>query len=449
MSTLEIGNIILVFSLFLIGTIACSDNEVSNNNHIHKNNEINNNIDPENELNSTKEDEEVTITIRSYDIFGDEENFKKFYLDPLKEIHPHIHLETVEVSMDDMEDHILAGTAPDIYVGWNGDLPEIIDYELATDVFPYVEKYGSDLSRFIPEVIDSVTVDGKLYGMPYARQFNALYYNKDIFDLFGVDYPDDGLTWEEVAELSRHVSGERNNIDYIGFNTGPVWRLLGPLSLGSLIEYGTLKNLVRERREDFVTVFETLQQIYHVPGNYHEDVRDLASEAGLNNFAEGRLAMLAHVNRVSSFPDVNWGVAQYPSFPQAPDTYEAVDAHYYFLLSTSEHPEEAFKVMDLFSSYEAQRRFATEASRFPVLDDQDLMLEFAQENEFTKDIDFSGVLKSKPAEQSLLHVSMYETQAIFTEKVMEMMEEGKDVNTVVSELEQEIDILILEYEGSE
>ena len=146
-----------------------------------------------------------------------------------------------------MEDHILTKTVPDIYAGWNGNLPQIMDMELATDILPYAEKLGSDLNRIVRRVLASATVDGKLYGMPYAQQFNALYYNKDIFDTFGVEYPQDGMTWQETIELARKVTGERHGVEYKGLSPGAIWRLLHPLSISSLIEHGTNKSIVSQK----------------------------------------------------------------------------------------------------------------------------------------------------------------------------------------------------------
>lgn len=255
------------------------------------------------------------------------------------------------------------------------------------------------------------------------------------------------MTWEEVIDLAKRVTGERNGIQYKGLSPSSVFRLLNPLSLTSLVEYGTNKNLARERREDLTTVLNTAYEIYSIPGNAPENLESLHNEGAMIEFAQGHVAMLAAINRVSDFGDVNWGVAQYPSYPQAPDTYGAVDAHYHFLLTISEHPEEAFKVMEFFTRPEMQRKLA-EAGQFTVLDDVSIMEEFAELSEYTQGIDFSGVFKSRPAPSPILHPSMVEARTIVTDKVIEMLTEGKDVNTAVSEIIQEIDILIQNYEGS-
>ena len=106
-----------------------------------------------------------------------------------------------------------------------------------------------------------------------------------------------------------------------------------------------------------------------------------------------------------------------------------------------------FSVIDFFTSLENQQRFAKELSIFPVLDDVDLMMEFIEANENIKDVDFSGVFKSLPAEQKILHESRHDTRQLFYEHTIEMLEEGKDINTILSEYEQEVDTIIEDFEG--
>ncbi|WP_374017918.1 extracellular solute-binding protein [Paenibacillus thiaminolyticus] len=61
---------------------------------------------------------------------------------------------------------------------------------------------------------------GLLYGMPIEGTQKALYYNKAIFDKFGVDYPRDGMTWDEIQDLAKQVTAERDGVKYRGLSFG-------------------------------------------------------------------------------------------------------------------------------------------------------------------------------------------------------------------------------------
>lgn len=62
-----------------------------------------------------------------------------------------------------------------------------------------------DPKPFIPSLIETFTVDGKLYGI--AKDFNtlAMVYNKDLFDDAKVPYPDEKDTWQSLADKIRRV----------------------------------------------------------------------------------------------------------------------------------------------------------------------------------------------------------------------------------------------------
>jgi multiple sugar transport system substrate-binding protein len=89
-----------------------------------------------------------------------------------------------------------AGTAPDIFyvdLYWAETVAK-------TGLVQPLDEYLADseiLSKgdLIPVLVDSYTIDGKLYAV--SKDFNSLviFYNKDMFDAMGVPYPSDDDTW--------------------------------------------------------------------------------------------------------------------------------------------------------------------------------------------------------------------------------------------------------------
>ncbi|MCD8367649.1 MAG: sugar ABC transporter substrate-binding protein [Clostridiales bacterium] len=59
-------------------------------------------------------------------------------------------------------------------------------------------------------VLEQLTADdGNYYAVPFRSDFWVLYYNKDIFDAAGIDYPTNDMTMEEYDALARELtSGE-------------------------------------------------------------------------------------------------------------------------------------------------------------------------------------------------------------------------------------------------
>ena len=55
--------------------------------------------------------------------------------------------------------------------------------------------------NFPAPLLNGYTVEGKLYGIPKDFDTNAIFYNKEIFDNAGVEYPKDGMTFEEFRKV--------------------------------------------------------------------------------------------------------------------------------------------------------------------------------------------------------------------------------------------------------
>nr|WP_246627970.1 extracellular solute-binding protein [Paenibacillus oenotherae] len=77
---------------------------------------------------------------------------------------------------------------------------------------------GGDI---LPAVIDMLKEkgSGKLYGLSPTFYSQALFYNKDLFDKYTIDYPTDKMSWEDVLSLAKRfpTSGSEDERIY-GFS---------------------------------------------------------------------------------------------------------------------------------------------------------------------------------------------------------------------------------------
>jgi multiple sugar transport system substrate-binding protein len=102
-----------------------------------------------------------------------------------------------------------AGTAPDVLAGCCESLPTWAQRGYLLDLRPYVE---ADLER---STIDEwskaqyqafFTHDGLQFALPKYHGGLALYYNKDLFDQTGVDYPDGTWTHGDYLDAMQRVT---------------------------------------------------------------------------------------------------------------------------------------------------------------------------------------------------------------------------------------------------
>lgn len=91
---------------------------------------------------------------------------------------------------------------PDIMmIGEREFLALVADNKLR-DLAPFIERDQFDLSAFHSSVIEKLRLmgDDKLYGLSPQLYGDALYYNKSLFDEYGVDYPVEDMSWEQLFE---------------------------------------------------------------------------------------------------------------------------------------------------------------------------------------------------------------------------------------------------------
>ncbi|MDQ7024186.1 MAG: sugar ABC transporter substrate-binding protein [Anaerolineae bacterium] len=70
----------------------------------------------------------------------------------------------------------------------------------------YIEDSGFDREDFWPGLLDFAMLDGEVYGFPRDIGLEVLYYNKDIFDEVGLDYPDETWTWDTLLDAAEQLS---------------------------------------------------------------------------------------------------------------------------------------------------------------------------------------------------------------------------------------------------
>jgi multiple sugar transport system substrate-binding protein len=106
-----------------------------------------------------------------------------------------------------------AGTAPDVFDGCCSFFPIWAQQGFTLDLRPYV---SAGLDQSILDDWDPVQYqaliapDGQQYGLPKYHGALALYYNKDLLDEYGVEYPDDSWDHDDYLEAMKRLTHDRD-----------------------------------------------------------------------------------------------------------------------------------------------------------------------------------------------------------------------------------------------
>lgn len=124
--------------------------------------------------------------------------------------HPGFTLEVVDMAKTDLEQKLNTNLAAGVKDG----LPDII---LVND--PNIQKYVAsypgtfadftdkvDFSQFSPYKVDALTVDGKIYGVPFDIGVTGMFYRTDYLEQAGFTAADlENITWDQYIEIGKAV----------------------------------------------------------------------------------------------------------------------------------------------------------------------------------------------------------------------------------------------------
>ncbi|MDF2715310.1 MAG: extracellular solute-binding protein family 1 [Paenibacillus sp.] len=370
------------------------------------------------------------------------EAFDKLLTEHLRQKYPHITLNTMRPADGNTLDNLLiAGTVPDIIFTFNGNLSSYRTKGLLYDMNALIRDNKFNLDRFEPNYIADVQIastNGELFALPYETTFHALYYNKNIFNKFGVEYPKDGMTWAETVELGKKVTRYEGGTQYRGLDPGGgiIW-ISQPLSLAA-VDYKTDKASINN--EPWKRLFELVNQIYSIPGN---------KPAGnvLNEFTkEKTLAMVAHLNIFSALEaaekdGMEWDVAQYPSFPEKPNTFGNASVYVGTITQSSKHKKEALQVLDVLTS-ELFQTARAKAGSITTLRSAEVTKAFGADMSFLKGKHVEGIFKSKPVKYPIASQYRSKAEAIAKARFDEYATGKIDVNTALARAEEEINKMV-------
>ncbi|TMV47738.1 extracellular solute-binding protein [Paenibacillus mesophilus] len=371
--------------------------------------------------------EPVTLTLYMPAAFP----IQEYIVSAVKKKYPHITLQPVVRGAGKLPQELVsAGSFPDLIYQSTPWYAELLDLNLLHDLNELVKKNKLDLAKLDPLALDAIKMwgaKGELYALPFYRNFGVLYYNKDLFDKFGVSYPKDGMTWEEAAELARKVTRTDGGTEYRGLDASGTYEGVSQMSANFVNEAGKA-NL---QAESFVAALNNLKTIYGIPGNKRGK--------NMQDFYKGTVAMSAFWNVLGNFEDMykkgtpmNWDMVAMPTYKQAPGRSYQVDSHNLSISTLSKHKEAAFQVIAYLTSKEVQAEIVKDGY-VSALTDPELEKTFGSNMQSLKGKNIQAIFKLKSA--PLYKVTKYDpTAQEFLEKALnEVLTDGKDVNTALRE----------------
>ncbi|MBA9085718.1 multiple sugar transport system substrate-binding protein [Fontibacillus solani] len=141
---------------------------------------------------------------------GEKDVLMEEYGDMFRSKYPNIEIEFVNKYTQSNFDKTIEEEKPDVFMLSLEEYKQLVQKDKLYDLSLMFSNDEFDLEGIHPGIVESLRQmgNGRLFGLAPGFQSKAIYYNKDIFDKYGIPYPYDGMTWEEVIQLAKRFPTE-------------------------------------------------------------------------------------------------------------------------------------------------------------------------------------------------------------------------------------------------
>ncbi|NLJ89284.1 MAG: sugar ABC transporter substrate-binding protein [Clostridiales bacterium] len=239
----------------------------------------------------------------------------------------------------------------DILVVWENDIANFAEVKGIEPLDDYLASSSINSNDFIDAVAQLTEGLGATYGLPWCAATEVLYYNQDMFDEAGLEYPNNDWAYEDflvAAEKLTKLNSDGTTQVY-GFdlpNLQTWWAGIG-IKGDQIYDPATGRLVIGDGAVSFIQdcVDMAKKGIMPVPSSDTSD-----------NFGAGKAAMSWQgswmVGSYGDTLDFNWDMA---TIPTAARKYNTLHTGFYTINSKSKNKEAAWKVIEFLMGEEGQR----------------------------------------------------------------------------------------------
>lgn len=389
----------------------------------------------------------VTIRVGAMTYTLPKEDFDKYIAEPLKAKYPHITLEYVDMMTNTVKmlnEMVTTGTVPDLLYDGITNYYRVGAMGLPMDMTQLAQKAKFDYNVFEPSLVNNIKAlsdKNEMLFFPFFDIMFVTHYNKGIFDKFGVNYPKDNMTWEEMLALANRFNRTEDNIQYQGLNMNGLNRIPMQLLL-PLVDKKTDRGVVQSN-PGWKSMFEMLKPAYVTL-----DGKPLTIFGGKNQFIQKRnlaifpdLTLLGASNvdlEKSVKEGLEWDMVTYPVFKDNPVQVGGfMDG--FVISKTSKNPEDAFKVL-MSAASEAVQLHETRDGKMTVLNDAKIREQIMADNPLAKGKNVKAIF-ALPRPKEPFPFTRFDSMAMGTYNTKAFtpyVQNKNDLNTLLREADEEI-----------
>ncbi|WP_282936437.1 extracellular solute-binding protein [Paenibacillus sp. RC67] len=388
----------------------------------------------------------VELTIYSAGGTNNDE-FEKNFGSYIKKKFPHVTLKYLSpkdgAGAANLETLITAGINIDLYYESIGTFFSTLPRNKATlDLTDRIKKSKLDLNRFDPTLIEALKQNGngQIWGLPVTTNSLSLYYNKDIFNKFGVPYLKDGMSWDELYEVANRLNRTDGGKKYVGLAISPSHSTRMNNYSIPFVDPKTGKSTYDNEKWK-----QLLQPILAPAGDslYQSKMEDLGnklpySSEWLKTQDLAIFGVFSDWQVVSLEPlPFDWDLAAYPTYKDQPGVGSQQYPVYWAIPSFSQNKDQAFEVLNYLVSDEYQLELSKRGS-MTVLTNPEIRKAFGESSP-NKNKNLEAAYFNKSAPISVKTEYDKNVEKALTDKLPDLALNKIDVNTALRKAKEEAD----------
>lgn len=262
----------------------------------------------------------------------------------------------------------VGNNAPDIF---KLDTNRVLDWarrNAIRDLTPLIQN-DPDFStnRFFPALLPDNYSEGRLHALPLVFSPFVLYYNKDLFDRAGLDYPNETWDWSRFLEAAQKLTIKNTHGETEQFGCAmEIGAFFYAWQAGGRFYDDKRMHCVFNSPETVngLTFYADLMHKYHVsPGAAESRTQDPQTR-----FMTGRVGMITTgrwgVPWFSKTKEMRWGIAMLPKGPAG--RVAGLCSHSIAISSASRYPDEAWKFARYLTGKASQLAHARDGNNIPA-----------------------------------------------------------------------------------
>lgn len=309
-------------------------------------------------------------------------------MDAFTELHPQVTFKISEAGADPVQKlltEFAGGAQLDVIMAWELSYPGLGDRGVFMDLNPLIEADADYSTNVIPDIVPDLlnmfNWNGQQLVLPEQFAGVVLYYNKDLFDEAGIEYPpadwtNTDWTFERFLEVAQALTKTDENGQVSQFGFADAWwpplsaTIFGFSNGGNWFDQAiqpTASTLTDPKLTAGVQFYADLSNVHHVAPT----IEEASTQTGADMFMAGRAAMALTGHwfypAFSSVEGLNFDVGVFPVGPDGTTPKTDLGSTGLAISSSTQYPTQSWEFLKFAVGPVGQSLIAESGLFVPVL----------------------------------------------------------------------------------